>query len=747
MKKLLCLSMLIFALLAQFAIAQTPIAIKGVAIDSEGMAIPDGNKIMTFTIYNSREGTEPIWQEQQTVPVEDGYFIARLGRTKDLDVSFEDALWLGMKIGDGEEMKPRMKVNKMGGDFTMSQKRQYVTDAAQVNQENAVDRDGATTTTKSVTSTTAPPDQVILDDLIVDGSLCVGQDCVNGESFGFDTIRLKENNLRIRFVDTSNTASFPTNDWQLTANDSENGGKNKFSIDDIDGGRTPFTIEASAPSHSIYVKSNGTVGFGTSSPVVELHVDDSDTPTMRLQQNGSSGWSPQTWDVAGNEANFFIRDATNGSTLPFRIQPGAPGDALCLKSDGKVGIGTRSPSFPLELETYGENALFVAERIDGATAFVSGSSTETYFGSLSSHDLNFVVNNISQVKIDVEGNLHLLGDAGVDGIIFPDGSKQTSSGGGSGGGGYWTKTGSDIYYNSGNVGIGTTNPSDALHIEQSGDPVIRIKGSGTIPYFLGCYSGSGLDYGIQGVNRHPATGAIADATKFTTSIDQMVSSTNAHISFGTSQTAGGNITTHLLITSDGNVGIGEANPSNALDVNGSVEVNGTVVHASDIKWKKNIKTITAALDKVNRMRGVTFDWRRDEFVNKNFEKETQIGFIAQEVEEVIPEFVRTDQEGNKSVTYANVAALLVEAIKDQQIIIEQQQATIDAVNAQLAQLEMAIQNLAQQQVLRTSTIRQQSSRNNISLPRVQIQKPRVEQEIDENGRPVGSAQPRKEIKN
>ena len=60
-------------------------------------------------------------------------------------------------------------------------------------------------------------DQVILDDLIVDGSLCVGLDCVNGESFGFDSIRLKENNLRIKVQDTSATASFPTRDWQITA--------------------------------------------------------------------------------------------------------------------------------------------------------------------------------------------------------------------------------------------------------------------------------------------------------------------------------------------------------------------------------------------------------------------------------------------------------------------------------------------------------------------------------------------------
>ena len=66
-------------------------------------------------------------------------------------------------------------------------------------------------------------DQVILDDLIVDGSACIGFDCVNGESFGFDTLRLKENNLRIKFQDTSSSASFPSRDWQITANDSANG--------------------------------------------------------------------------------------------------------------------------------------------------------------------------------------------------------------------------------------------------------------------------------------------------------------------------------------------------------------------------------------------------------------------------------------------------------------------------------------------------------------------------------------------
>ena len=58
-------------------------------------------------------------------------------------------------------------------------------------------------------------DNVILDDLIVDGSACIGFDCVNGESFGLDTIRLKEHKLRIDFKDTSNTASFPDRDWRI----------------------------------------------------------------------------------------------------------------------------------------------------------------------------------------------------------------------------------------------------------------------------------------------------------------------------------------------------------------------------------------------------------------------------------------------------------------------------------------------------------------------------------------------------
>ena len=205
-------------------------------------------------------------------------------------------------------------------------------------------------------------DFVINDDLIVDGSACIGFDCVNGESFSFDTIRLKENNLRIKFDDTSVAASFPRTDWQLTANASANGGASKFSIDDISGSRTPFTVEANARSHSLYVDDGGRIGNRTSTPSTEIHTIDGDTPTLRLQQDGSSGFAPQTWDVAGNETNFFIRDVTNGSTLPFRIRPGAPTSSIFIDVDGDVGIGTASPDADFHiLRSDEENATFQFE--------------------------------------------------------------------------------------------------------------------------------------------------------------------------------------------------------------------------------------------------------------------------------------------------------------------------------------------------------------------------------------------------
>jgi hypothetical protein len=258
-------------------------------------------------------------------------------------------------------------------------------------------------------------DEVIYDDLIVDGSLCVGNDCYSGLAFGFDTIVLMENNLRIYFDDTSNTSSFPNNDWRITCNDTTDGGGAYFALQDVSGGLTPFTIEAGAKTNSLYVDDDGQVGIGTSGPVFELHIKEGDTPSVRLHQSTAYGWPEQIWDVGGNETSFFIRDGTHAARLPFRIEPETPTSTLCLKSNGYVGVGTWSPGYPLELETTGENATFVCERTSGVTCYINATSDYGNFGTTTSHPVRLVANGTWQMAVNSSCDISMRDGGGYDG--------------------------------------------------------------------------------------------------------------------------------------------------------------------------------------------------------------------------------------------------------------------------------------------------------------------------------------------
>jgi hypothetical protein len=257
--------------------------------------------------------------------------------------------------------------------------------------------------------------QVFNTNVVIRNSLCVGFDCPNNPSFGFDTIILRENNLRIFFDDTSVVAGFPANDWRLIANDSASGGANFFAIEDATAARQVFKVSAGARANSIFVSSSSLVGFGTSTPVLSLHAIKGDTPGLRLQQDGSSGFSPQTWDISGNEANFFVRDATNGSKLPFRIRPGAPTSSIDIAANGNVGMGISSPTIAngngLHINGSGAGQLHLTSGVNSGTLATDGSiithfmDNNLYITNQENGGTLFYSNGAERMRISSAGNV------------------------------------------------------------------------------------------------------------------------------------------------------------------------------------------------------------------------------------------------------------------------------------------------------------------------------------------------------
>ena len=103
-----------------------------------------------------------------------------------------------------------------------------------------------------------------------------------------------------------------------------------------------------------------------------------------------------------------------------------------------------------------------------------------------------------------------------------------------------------------------------------------------------------------------------------------------------------------------------------FEVTGDIYASGNIIAFSDESVKDNVKTITNALDKVKLMRGVTFT-RNDE----DDKERVYAGVIAQEMEKAFPEVVFDNNNGTKAVAYPNIVSVLIEAIKEQQIQIEQ----------------------------------------------------------------------------
>ena len=157
------------------------------------------------------------------------------------------------------------------------------------------------------------------------------------------------------------------------------------------------------------------------------------TPALRLEQNGTSGFTPQTWDIAGNEANFFVRSVTTGSQLPFRIRPGAPTSSIDISADGDVGFGTASPSQSLHIRrTDGTAQLLVEEatgtidtrslltlKNNGGAGFTleNSNSGQQWRIDTGGADFNITLLGTGELaQLDTSGNLT------IDGEIFTSGS-------------------------------------------------------------------------------------------------------------------------------------------------------------------------------------------------------------------------------------------------------------------------------------------------------------------------------------
>ena len=146
----------------------------------------------------------------------------------------------------------------------------------------------------------------------------------------------------------------------------------------------------------------------------------------------------------------------------------------------------------------------------------------------------------------------------------------------------------------------------------------------------------------------------------------------------------------------GNVGIGTTAPCDAgagdgttisgciMEANGEIKATNIAL-SSDSRLKTSVTTIPSALEKILSLRGVTFEWKTEEFPERNFADGTQIGLIAQEVEEVFPELV--SQGEYKAVSYASLVSPLIEAVKELHALYQGHADRIAALEEQIQQLQ------------------------------------------------------------
>lgn len=443
--------------------------------------------------------------------------------------------------------------------------------------------------------------------------------------------------------------------------------------------------------------SSGNVGIGTTSPAAKLHVEGA-TSGVNLLIDDSTGWG--VYVSTQNTLNFnygknsavtgYINFAgyQNGYTQ-FRnldISNGKQGSIAFFDGvNSRVGIGTTSPSSILHIE--GDTNSYTSAPI-------------LYFGSTSV--ANAAVRDWAIGPADsTYGDFHIYQGASTGASpLSTSNAKLTINA-------------------SGNIGIGTIIPADKLHVKKSstavGEAILTVEGGsggyGTGISFQSTLTGGSLEEMAKIVADGEAawntTASTQDAglrfftTGDGTSAERMRITSGGLITAGTSSSdTGNNIrnwTTYGYIELSGDLPGYSAAQYPTLRATGSYlyfAVNGAysaylnssgTLTPSDERLKENVTSLTNSLSKVQQLRGVNFTW-----INQDRGTGNNIGFIAQEVEEVFPEVVGDgglpNDENNeapmKAVNYEKLVPVLVESIKELKT-------ELDAAKARIETLENA----------------------------------------------------------
>ncbi len=508
------------------------------------------------------------------------------------------------------------------------------------------------------------------------------------------------------------------------------------------------------------VLASGDVGIGTASPSSQLHlVADGGTASgakLTLADNGSAygiGWLQS------------IRSGSNN-----RLGVGEAGDELLsiifddssvLTRRGFVGIGTNSPQSKLQVVGVTGDPSGTAGAA-AMTSFQSGSGTDLVFGSMVGtpftswiqHRHATVNDSYFAIALNPLGGSVGIGTstptvgykldvsaAGGTGIRLSDSTNQSSlrfqhadnvatitsakDGAVATSVNFKTQnTGGSLIdtlsMTAGNVGIGTTSPSEKLVVKGNASFGADTESQYNAIVTVGSANAASADRTISTAGVYRGTGAFGAfhvTNGVGTAIEGIHQYTPLKIDAGATvagayglylssiaKTGAGTLTTAYSLYVDmpsgavnnyaayfgGNVGIGNATPTYTLDVTGTARATGDVSSWSDERVKKNITPIEKSLDKILKLNGVGFEWRNDEFPDKKFKKGHDIGVIAQNVEKQFPEIVLTDNEGYKSVSYQKLVAPLIEAVKElyRKIVANQSEvarelASVKAENLQL----------------------------------------------------------------